>query len=374
MARRADFKVTRGADGPVVALSGDWVSASLGRAPERLLEQFGQRADTRFDISDLGRVDTAGAFALLRSTRCELPSDVFAERPETARLIDFIRDEARTERRPDPPRHPFYDLLVRAGRGVIEFGKNFVEFLDFLGRLMMVIFGTILRPARLRSAPTVDLMERAGVDALPVVMVTTFFVGAVIAFLGAQLLSQFGASIFTVELIGISMMREFGVVITGVLLAGRSASSFAAEIGAMKMNQEVDAMQVLGIDPFEALVLPRLIAMVLMTPILTFAAVLAGLVGGGIVVWAVLDISPQVFMQRLETLRNPSGYMHLMLGMMKAPVIGAVVAIIGCQQGLEVGGDVESLGRRVTSAVVQAIFAIILIDAAFALVYMQLNI
>lgn len=374
MARKADFTVTSGADGPVVALSGDWVSASLGRAPERLLDQLGRRADARFDISGLGRVDTAGAFALLRSTRCELPSEVFAERPETARLIDFIRDEARTERRPEPKRHPFYDLLVRAGRGVIEFGKNFLEFLDFLGRLIMVIFGTLLRPSRLRAAPTVDLMERAGVDALPVVMVTTFFVGAVIAFLGAQLLSQFGASIFTVELIGISMMREFGVVITGVLLAGRSASSFAAEMGAMKMNQEVDAMQVLGIDPFEALVLPRLIAMLVMTPILTFAAVLAGLIGGGMVVWAVLDISPQVFMQRLETLKNPSGYTHLMLGMLKAPVIGAVVAVIGCQQGLEVGGDVESLGRRVTSAVVQAIFAIILIDAAFALVYMQLDI
>lgn len=374
MAQKADFTVTRGANGAVVALTGDWISAELGRAPDRLMQQCGGRADVRFDVSRLGRVDTAGAFALLRSTRCELPSELFAHRPDTARLIDFIRDEARTERGPEPKRHPFYDLLVRAGQGVVGFGTSFYDFLDFLGRLMMVIGGTLVRPRRLRTAPTVDLMERAGVDALPVVMVTSFFVGAVIAFLGAQLLSQFGASIFTVELIGISVMREFGVVITGVLLAGRSASSFAAEIGAMKMNQEVDAMQVLGIDPYEALVLPRLIAMVVMTPILTFAAVAAGLIGGGLVVWVVLQISPQVFMGRLETLTNPTGVQHLLLGLLKAPVIGAVVAIIGCQQGLEVGGDVESLGRRVTSAVVQAIFAIILIDAVFALVYMQLDV
>ena len=373
MSQQADFEVRREGQGLTVALTGDWISAHLGRAPDRLRAEVGQRSRVTFDIAQLGRVDTAGAFALLRSTKCELSSELFAERPETARLIDFIRDEARSERKPEPRRQAFYDLLVRAGRGVIEFGVNFTDVLDFLGRLIVVIGRVIVKPSRLRPAPTVDLMERAGVDALPVIMVTAFFVGAVIAFLGAQLLSQFGASIFTVELIGISMMREFGVVITGVLLAGRSASSFAAEIGAMKMNQEVDAMQVLGIDPFEALVLPRLVSMVVMTPILTFAAIIAGMVGGGLVIWVVLGISPQIFMQRLLGLVNPSGYMHLLLGLLKAPVIGMVVAVIGCQQGLEVGGDVEALGRRVTAAVVQAIFAIILIDAIFALAYLQLN-
>lgn len=373
MAQQADFTIRREGAGPIVALTGDWISAHLGRAPDRLLAEIGHTPGARFDIGRLGRVDTAGAFALLRSTHCELPSELFAERPETARLIDFIREEARSERKPEPRRHAFYNLLIRAGQGVVGFGVSFTDVLDFLGRLMMVIGRTATRPSRLRLAPTVDLMERAGVDALPVISITSFFVGAVIAFLGAQLLSQFGASIFTVELIGIAMMREFGVVITGVLLAGRSASSFAAEIGAMKMNQEVDAMQVLGIDPFEALVLPRLIAMVVMTPILAFAAVVAGMIGGGLVIWVVLDISPQIFMQRLTGLVNPSGYIHLLLGLLKAPVIGTVVAVIGCQQGMEVGGDVESLGRRVTSAVVQAIFAIILIDAIFALTYMQLN-
>ncbi len=368
---RADFSVQGAGQGAVVAVAGDWVSAVLGRAPDRLVEQFRRTPHAKVDISRLGRVDTAGAFALLRATKCDLSTDLFADRPDTQRLIEFIREEARTERRPEPKRHPFYDLLVRAGQGVLDFGATFVSYLAFAGRLMATLGNTIRRPSRLRGAPTIDLMERAGVDALPVICVTTFFVGAVIAFLGAQLLAQFGASVFAVELIGISVLREFGVVITGVLLAGRSASSFAAEIGAMKMNQEVDAMQVLGIDPFDALVLPRLIAMVVMTPILTFAATIAGLAGGLMVVWAVLDITPTVFSNRLVTF---VGETHFFVGLSKAPIIGAVVAIIGCQQGLSVGGDVESLGRKVTSAVVQAIFAIILIDAAFALTYMQFNI
>jgi len=371
MADRAEFQVSGDGGEPVVAVSGDWVSATIGRAPDRLLEQMKRSPGARVDVSRLGRVDTAGAFALLRATDCDLSTELFADRPDTQRLIEFIREEARTERRPEPKRHPFYDLLVRAGEGVVQFGLTFGRILAFAGRLMLTLFNTVKRPSRLRTASTVDLMERAGVDALPVVCVTSFFVGAVIAFLGAQLLAQFGASVFTVELIGISVMREFGVVITGVLLAGRSASSFAAEIGAMKMNQEVDAMQVLGIDPFEALVLPRLIAMVLMTPILTFAATIAGLGGGMLVVWSVLDVTPTVFTNRLVSI---VGETHFYVGMSKAPIIGAVVALIGCQQGMEVGGDVEALGRRVTAAVVQAIFAIILIDAVFALTYMQFNI
>ncbi len=371
MAERAHFRVTGDGAGARVALSGDWVSAELGRAPDRLREQMRRTPQAAIDAAALGRVDTAGAFALLRATDCNLPAGLFDDRPDTQRLIEFIRDEARTERRPEPKRSPFYDLLVRAGTGVIEFGSTFVRYLGFIGRLMLTIAGTVAKPRRLRTAPTVDLMERAGVDALPVVCVTTFFVGAVIAFLGAQLLAQFGASVFTVELIGISVLREFGVIITGVLLAGRSASSFAAELGAMKMNQEVDAMQVLGIDPYDALVMPRFIAMVVMTPILTFAAMLAGLLGGGLVVWIVLDVTPTTFLNRMVTF---VGETHFFVGMSKAPVIGAIVAVIGCQQGLEVGGDVESLGRKVTTAVVQAIFAIILIDAIFALTYMQFNI
>ena len=217
----------------------------------------------------------------------------------------------------------------------------------------------------------ISLAERAGLDAMPIVATTTFFIGAVVGLLGANMLRQFGAQVFAVELIGIAVLREFNVLITALLLAGRSASSFAAEIGAMKMNQEIDAMRVLGVDPFDALVLPRFLALLMTIPLLVFVATLAGLGGGMVVAWTVLGLEPTAFFQRLV---DNVGATHFWVGMSKAPVMAVVIAGIGCRQGMEVGGDVESLGRRVTAAVVHAIFAAILIDAVFALIYMQLNI
>jgi len=228
-----------------------------------------------------------------------------------------------------------------------------------------------LHPRRIRWPALVALVERAGLDAIPIVALTSFFIGAVIALLGINQLRQFGAEVFSVELIGIAVLREFGIVITAVLLAGRSASAFAAELGSMKMNQEIDAMQVLGVDPFEALVFPRFGALLISIPLLTFVAVLAGLFGGLVVTWNVLGLGPAFFLQRIV---DNVGIENFWVGLSKAPVMAAVIAGIGCRQGLEVGNDVESLGRRVTAAVVHAIFAIIMIDAAFALVYMELNI
>ena len=252
------------------------------------------------------------------------------------------------------------------GVGLDVYGQNV-----FNGKLLFAIGRAIRRPARVRWAAVFSLAERAGLDAIPIVAITTFFIGAVVALLGANMLSEFGAQVFAVELIGIAVLREFNIVITAVLLAGRSASAFAAEIGSMKMKQEIDAMQVMGVDPFEALVLPRFLALLFITPLLTFVATLAGLAGGLMVTWAVLDLGPTFFLQRIV---DNVGVIHFWVGLSKAPVMAGVIAAIGCRQGLEVGGDVESLGRGVTSAVVQAIFAIILIDAVFALIYMKLDI
>jgi phospholipid/cholesterol/gamma-HCH transport system permease protein len=168
----------------------------------------------------------------------------------------------------------------------------------------------------------------------------------------------------------VAVLREFNIVITAVLLSGRSASAFAAEVGSMKMNQEIDAMQVMGVDPFEALVLPRFVALVITIPLLTFVATLAGLVGGLVVTWSQLGLGPTFFLQRIIDNVGPN---HFYIALSKAPVMAAVVASIGCRQGMLVGGDVESLGRRVTAAVVHAIFSIIMLDAVFALIYMELD-
>ena len=366
MSQSAGYTYERGGD--VLALTGDWTALGLGRAGERLQRELAGRRPARLDVSSLGGFDTSGAFVVCRAG--VEPDAVRGARPDAARLMDLVCEAGRAAPTPHDRMPSSYKLLVRAGQGVFKvFGDLWGTF-GFYGRLMIAIGRLILHPSRIRIAPTVSLMERAGLDATPIVVATNFFVGATIAFLGANLLAQFGASIFSVELVGIGVLREFGVLVTAIILAGRSSSSFAAEIGAMKMNQEVDAMGVMGVDPFEALVIPRFLALLTMMPLLTFAAMLAGLSGGIMVIWTVLKLSPAFFLQRMLENVGPS---HFWIGMVKAPVLAVVVAAIGCRQGMEVGGDVEQLGRRVTTAVVQALFSIILIDAAFALLFMELN-
>jgi phospholipid/cholesterol/gamma-HCH transport system permease protein len=222
----------------------------------------------------------------------------------------------------------------------------------------------------LRWTSIVNVMEAAGLNAMPIVCLLSFFIGMVVAYLGARILGDFGASVFTVELVAFSVLREFAVVITAVLLAGRTNSAFTAEIGAMKMRQEIDAMRVMGISPMEALVAPRVIAMLIMTPILTFGAMMSGIFGGVLVAWGELGVSPTMFFARVSELVPAQ---HFWVGMSKAPAFALVLSIIACRQGLAVGGDVGSLGRRVTSSVVQAIFMVILLDALFALWFLELD-
>ncbi len=369
MSEAAGFSLKRRGDGSTVAITGDWTVLGLGGVIARLERELRGAKASAIDASAVGRFDTAGAWALFRVTGLD-GGAVHEARPDVTRLMDIVCESERREPSRPPRMQPLYRLVVRAGQGVVKAFSDLIGTFAFYGRLMISIGRLLRNPRRIRVAPTVSLMERAGLDATPIVVATNFFVGATIAFLGANLLAQFGASIFSVELVGIGVLREFGVLVTAIILAGRSASSFAAELGAMKMNQEVDAMDVMGVDPFNALVLPRFVAMLTMVPLLTFAAMLAGISGGMVVIWAVLKLSPLFFLQRM--LENV-GVTHFWIGMSKAPVLAVVVAAIGCRQGLEVGGDVEQLGRRVTTAVVQALFSIILIDAAFALLYMQLN-
>jgi phospholipid/cholesterol/gamma-HCH transport system permease protein len=367
MTEPADFELDR-RQGSILKLSGDWTALGVGRASVRLERAVQGQQPSGLDTSNLQGFDTAGALALVNAG---VKLDRKDARPDVERLMTLVG--GLTKKQSAGPARPRsgYAMLVRGGQGVEKVFLDAFQTLAFIGRLLATLGHVIVNPARIRFAPVVALMERAGLDALPIVAVTNFFIGATVGFLGASLLAQFGASVFSVELIGVAVLREFAVLITAVLLAGRSASSFAAELGSMKMNQEIDAMQVMGVDPFEALVLPRFLAMLTMTPLLTFVAAIAGLAGGMVVTWAVLDLSPNFFLQRLL---DNVGVVQLYLGLAKAPVMAMVIAAIGCRQGLEVGGDVEQLGRRVTTAVVQAIFSIIVLDAVFALVFMEFGI
>jgi phospholipid/cholesterol/gamma-HCH transport system permease protein len=371
MPEAADFHIDTSGDGVVALLTGDWTAVEMGRAAERLADSLVDKRDATIDVTKVGRFDTSGAYAVLMAAQKRGHEDRIVASAEVERLLKMVSDAIKSAPTPEAVKRPFYDLFDRIGRGVVDIGLAIVDINVFNGHLLTAVGRALMNPRRIRWASVFSLAERAGLDAIPIVAATTFFIGAVVGLLGANLLRQFGAQVFAVELIGISVLREFNVLITALLLAGRSASSFAAEIGSMKMNQEIDAMKVLGIDPFDALVFPRFLALLFTIPLLVFVATLAGLAGGLLVAVTALDLSATTFFQRLV---DNVGIKHFWVGMSKAPVMAVVVAAIGCREGLEVGGDVESLGRHVTSAVVQAIFSAIMIDAFFALIYMKLNV
>ena len=369
---KAEFEIDESAGGDaVLRLSGDWTTTGVGQAAQALSERISGRVIADIDLSQLGRFDTAGALVIVQASHRSLPENAWAARPEAGRIYAMVEKLERESAQPPRQQDAFTRTFAKIGRGVYDVASEALLSMAFLGRLITASGTAIRQPGRIRWAAWFSQAERSGLDAMPIIAVTSFFIGAVIAFLGASLLTQFGAGVFTVQLIAVAVLREFAVVITSILLAGRSASSFAAEIGSMRMNQEVDAMQVMGVNPFQALVIPRLAAMLVMLPLLTFVAILSGLFGGALVTWSQLSYGPAFFIQRIS--EDPLMGTHLMVGMIKAPVFAVVIAAIGCRQGMSVAGDVESLGRRVTAAVVQAIFAIIFLDAVFALIFLELN-
>lgn len=361
----------------IVELHGDWTVETVGRmdATLRDVEESVAPGDIVIDLSDLGLIDTAGAYIIGRVTRrCSDPDGDFhfiGEHPTARRLIEEVRARTTICAQEEEAGYGFMQALSRIGAGIEAVMREALDTFAFLGKTIITGFRTLANPQRLRLTPTIWAMEEVGVNAMPIIAVLSFFIGAVVAYMGANLLQTLGFSVFTVELVGIAVLREFGVLITAIMLAGRSDSAFTAQIGSMKMQQEIDAMRVLGLDPFEALVLPRVIACVLMAPLLTFGAMIAGIFGGMIVAWSAQDISPTLFIARFH---QELPWDHFLVGMSKAPVFGLVVAIIGCRQGMMVSGDVESLGRRVTASVVQSIFAVIVLEAMFAMMYLELGI
>lgn len=365
------FEIIRRDGEDALAVTGDWTVRTISRVDDRLraLEEDG--APSALDVTRLGTIDTAGALVLVRTIGPGTAPRLVGRHPTAGSLIDQVRAASEPCEEVARPPGSLFDLLERAGRGSVHIWRETVETLSFLGEAIVTSLMLIVRPLRLRWTPMVAIMEDAGLDAMPIVAFLSFFVGMVVAFIGATTLADFGATIFVVELVGISMMREFGVILTAVILAGRTNSAFTAQIGAMRMRQEIDAMTTLGLSPMEVLVAPRIFAMVLMTPILAFIATLAGIAGGIFVGWLALDINPVVFFARLQDYVPVSNFW---VGMSKAPVFGLLVALIGCRQGLQVGGSVQSLGRHTTTSVVQALFGIIVIDAIFAIFYMEMGI
>ncbi len=375
MAAEAAFDFRDDDRAPVLALRGDWtvdtisgLEADLGALTDRL------KPGAVVDVGKLGRMDVAGAYLIDRTFRESAIGEeriaIRGDHSSAMRLLQAARKAYLGPAEPQPHIRGVKGFLDFVGRAVAVIGEEIIETVGFFGETLVVLGRLFANPKRIRWVSVVHTMEVAGLNALPIVALLAFFIGMVIAYLGARILGDFGAAVFTVELVAFSMMREFGVVVTAVLLAGRTNSAFTAEIGAMKMRQEIDAMRVMGIDPMEALVAPRVIAMLVMTPILTFGAMMAGIFGGLLVAWGELGVSPAMFFARISEVVPAQ---HFWVGFSKAPVFALVVAVIGCKQGLSVGGDVGSLGARVTTSVVQAIFMVLLLDALFALWFLEMN-
>lgn len=327
-----------------------------------------------YDFTALTGLDTAGAYILARAIRCDedvcYPWDVLGSDKGRLTLMRAAADASMG--RPPPVHRQWFDTLSRLGEATERFVSEGFDTLAFLGHFMVVLLKLLVRPHTIRWKSVVAHVEDVGLNAAPIVMLLSFFIGAVIAYMGSNLLSMIGIQIFMVDLVGFSVLRELAVIITAILLAGRSASAFTAKLGAMKMRQEVDAMTVIGMDTYETLVAPRAIACLLVAPVLTFLAMMSGIGGGMLVAWlGPTDISPILFFARLREVIDVS---HFWVGMVKSPVFGIIVAIIGCRQGLAVTGSVDSLGSRTTSSVVQAIFTVITVDAIFAMLFLEMGV
>lgn len=271
---------------------------------------------------------------------------------------------------PAPNEPPAINFVVRlieeVGQQTMALMDLAASFVAFLGQAVAALFTTLFQPRHFRLTSTVYHMEQTGLNAIPIVGLISFLIGVVLAYQGALQLRRFGAELFTVDLIAISILRELGILLTAIVIAGRSASTFAAQIGAMKVNEEVDAIKTLGLDPMHVLILPRVIALMLTLPLLAFFADLMGLFGGAVMSWVVLDIGPDLFISRLN---DAVSIWSFWTGMIKAPVFAMIIALIGCFEGMNVSGSAESVGQHTTRAVVEAIFLVIVIDALFSIFF-----
>lgn len=372
----AQFDFVETDNGFKMVAAGRWVVDAIA-AIDGKLREFADRTLDRELVVDISRVealDTAGALVLQRTMHaCQTrgaASGFVGARDEYAGLLEQAgRHLAPCETEP-PWRNPFVAAIERLGAGLVDAYYSALDVLGFIGLVLTAIGRLLKEPKRFRHVATFHHMEKAGFDAVPIVALMTFLIGAVVAFMGAKILRQFGAEVFTVELISLSVLREFGVMLTAIIIAGRSGSAFTAQIGSMKVREEIDAMRSLGLDPIDFLVVPRVVALVVMLPLLAFLAAVVGLFGGALVAWAQSGVSPSLFLARMQEVIVPSNFW---VGIIKAPFFAFIIGIIGCYQGMRVHGGAESVGARTTLSVVQSIFMVIVLDAFFAMFFLEID-
>ncbi len=369
MRKWADFSIIEGEGGTRrLELRGPLLVSSVGRIDAALRgsdEQYQQ-----IDLSQAGEVDTVGAWTVWRLAR-DSRADIVGASDKARRLIAAVhRNELSEEDEPEAELPAPARLTQRVGDFVVGYWHGMVSLLGFLGALILAMASVLRHPGRFRWIALVRQIQLVGVDALPIVGLMSFLVGIVIAQQGAVQLEQFGAEIYTINLTGRLSFRELGVLMTAIMVAGRSGSAFAAQLGTMKLTEEIDAMRTIGVSPMEALVVPRVLACTLMMILLGFYAALLAIVGGAVISMFSLEIPFFTFLNRIQEVVPAH---DLWVGLIKGPVFGLIVALAGCYQGMQVEGNSEAVGIRTTIAVVQAIFAVIVLDAFFAVFFTEVG-
>ncbi|MGX1098906.1 MlaE family lipid ABC transporter permease subunit [Amorphus sp. MBR-141] len=363
-------------DMPDVVVAGPW-TLYHARHAEDLIEGVTLEAaqSVSIDLGGVSELDTAGAWLIhrlragleFRGARVELVN--VDER--FAPLFTEIENHVPRQWQPRRSRFSILNTLEGIGRQAETIFKDAVAVISILGAFGIGLTAALFNPSRLRGISILANFDRACRGAVPIVALMSFLIGLIIAQQGGFYLRQFGAETFVVDLVGVLVLREMGVLLTAIMVAGRSGSAYTAEIGSMKMREEIDALKVLGLEPVEILVIPRLIALMLALPLLTFVADIAALAGAALVSWVYMAIPPETFLQRLHEAVSTE---ELMIGLAKAPFMALIVGLIACVEGLKVGGSAESLGQQTTNSVVKAIFMVIVVDGLFAIFFSAMGI
>ncbi|CAK0766016.1 phospholipid/cholesterol/gamma-HCH transport system permease protein [Azospirillaceae bacterium] len=369
---------------PVATVSGPWIIDSATQL-ERLVAET--TAPTAIDVGsvlrlDFGRLealDTVGALLLRRLQhkfmRQGVKVVVAGIQPAHAGLLEAVWRAAATPPLQSPRSlglaAQFTKIVDELGQATIKSVRSAGHLLGFFGLICVTLVRILCRPTHIRFTSLVWHMEQTGLRALPILGMLSFLIGVVLAFQGADQLRRFGAEIYVVNLLGLSMLREIGILMTAIIVAGRSGSAFTAQIGTMKVNQEIDAMLTLGLDPIEILVIPRILALMLVMPLLTFYANMVGLLGGMTMSWMLLDIT---FLQFVKQMHGPLDVFDVTVAYIKAPIFALVIGMVGCYEGLLVSGSAESVGLRTTKSVVESIFLVIVLNALFSILFSHLHI